>query len=64
VGNQAIGSPVDKVEISLDGGKTWQLAQISAKEQNKKYPEQKIFSWILWEHKIDVRDYLLDQGTL
>lgn len=53
VGNQLKGVPVAKVEVSLDGGVTWVPATITDKEQGKSYPDQRVFSWVLWELKLE-----------
>lgn len=63
VGNQAKGTPVDKVEVSFDSGETWTKANIVSKED--KEPGQKVFSWVLWEYRFNVLDYLnLKDGTV
>ena len=56
VGNQTKGVPVDRVELSFDSGKTWTKSTITHSEN--KEPGAKIFSWVLWEHTIDVRNFL------
>lgn len=53
VGNQLKGVPVAKVEVSLDGGVTWVPATIKDKEQGKSYPDQRVFSWVLWELRLE-----------
>jgi len=59
VGNQTKGTPVDRVELSFDSGKTWILSNI--REREMKNPGAKVFSWVLWEHTIDARHFL--EGT-
>lgn len=56
VGNQAKGTPVHKVELSFDSGQTWTRTSITQREE--KEPGDKVFSWVLWEHTIDVRTFL------
>ena len=48
--------PVDRVELSFDSGKTWTKSTITQSE--KKEHGTKVFSWVLWEHTIDVRNFL------
>ena len=60
VGNQTKGTPVDRVELSFDSGKNWVNSTI--REREVKEPGAKVFSWVLWEHTVDVRQYLSDQS--
>lgn len=57
VGNQYAGHPVDKVEVSLDQGQTWVLANITRRESKN---EGKIFSWVFWEYVLDPNEYITD----
>lgn len=56
VGNQANGVPVDRVELTFDGGKTWVKSTIVQKEE--KAPGSKVFSWVLWEHKVNLLEHM------
>jgi len=62
VGNQTKGTPVDRVELSFDGGKTWAKANITARED--KAPGQKVFSWVLWELKANVLEHISPEGKV
>lgn len=52
-GCQAKGTPVNKVEISIDGGQTWKEAEITHRE-NKDHTKFKVFTWVFWHYKVDV----------
>ena len=56
VGNQLKGTPVDKVEVSFDSGKTWTKANITLREE--KDPSKRVFSWVLWEYQINALNYI------
>ncbi|CDW84696.1 probable sulfite mitochondrial-like [Stylonychia lemnae] len=59
-GNPHLGTPVKEVQISFDNGQTWEQAQITHKEV-KDHKHSKIFSWVLWEYKIDVNRFQSNQ---
>lgn len=54
VGDGGSGAKVEKVELSFDGGKTWNVATITQREL--KDPGKKVFSWVQWryEHRVPV----------
>jgi sulfite oxidase len=62
VGNQTKGTPVDRVEVSLDGGKTWNRSTIISKED--KEPGKKVFSWVLWEYTINAIENANSDGRV
>ena len=43
-----------KVEISFDGGSTWNEAHDYIKE--KRDPGKKVFSWTLWKYYLDINE--------
>ncbi|KAI8324953.1 sulfite oxidase-like protein [Martensiomyces pterosporus] len=51
------GRAVDRVEVSLDGGETWDLAKvfsIHAKDRNgQREWAAKSWAWVLWSYRID-----------
>jgi hypothetical protein len=54
VGEGGQGGAVTKVEVSFDGGRTFNEAKITQRE-NKDWKTQKVFSWVHWEfpYRID-----------
>eukprot|EP00450_Noctiluca_scintillans_P040058 CAMPEP_0194478386 /NCGR_PEP_ID=MMETSP0253-20130528/1842_1 /TAXON_ID=2966 /ORGANISM="Noctiluca scintillans" /LENGTH=386 /DNA_ID=CAMNT_0039317467 /DNA_START=10 /DNA_END=1167 /DNA_ORIENTATION=- len=44
------GRPVERVEVSLDGGETW--TQSTFREQ-RRTPAGKMFAWVWWEQTVD-----------
>ena len=56
LGNQAKGTAVERVELSFNGGKTWTKSTIIMKEE--KNPSLRVYSWVIWEHRINVLDYI------
>ncbi|KAI5820506.1 putative sulfite oxidase [Pyronema omphalodes] len=59
--------PVVKVEVSCDGGKTWEDAEILApekKERETEEGEEKYrWSWVIWKHKVP-REKLLEETNI
>ena len=57
MGSQYMGIPIERVELSFDDGITWTTAKITQKE-DKSYPENRVFSWVLWEYEVDPRKFV------
>lgn len=55
MGDGMSGARVERVELSFDGGKTWNSAIITQREE--KPPGEKVWSWVQWkyEHKVKVQ---------
>jgi sulfite oxidase len=48
-GDGTKGTQVTSVEVSIDGGLTWEKAEITHKEDK---PGKKVFSWTLWKFEV------------
>ena len=51
------GRAVTRVEVSVDGGITWQLAKVTAAAKPTKYGRH--WCWVFWELELDARALLL-----
>ena len=52
VGDGWTGGRIVKVQLSFDGGKTWNDAKIHARE--KKGEDEKVFSWVQWKYVMPI----------
>ena len=51
------GRPVTRVEVSIDGGITWQLTKLTSTAKPTKYGRH--WCWVFWELELDARALLL-----
>jgi len=55
------GRKVIRVEISTDGGESWNLTTITKRETPTEYG--KYWCWCFWEHEIDVQELWQNKGA-
>ncbi len=56
------GRKIIRVEVSLDGGKTWTLTKLRHPETPTEYG--KYWCWCFWEHEIDVQELWAKKARL